>query len=163
MIELRKIDHDNFRAVVKLKLAEGQENYVASNIYSLAEAYVDVMNCEKPPMPFAIYNDDELVGFTMMEHNDIDDDEYLYTEFGDKTTYNFFRFMIDEAHQGKGLGRQAMVKILDYLKSFPQGKVDSISLSYEPTNEVARKLYASLGFVETGHIEDNEMLARLAL
>ncbi|MCL2376559.1 MAG: GNAT family N-acetyltransferase [Defluviitaleaceae bacterium] len=75
----------------------------------------------------------------------------------------FFCFMIYEAHQGKGLGRQAMVKILEFLRTFPQGEVDSITLLYEPTNEVARGLYASLGFVETGHIEDGEVVARLGL
>ena len=163
MIELRKITHDNWHAVRNMKIAKGQEKFVAPNLYSLAEAYVDMTNNEKPPMPFAIYSDDELVGFTMMEYCEVDEDEMLYENYGDTSTYNFFRFMIDEKHQGKGLGREAMIKILEFLKTFPQGEVNSISLSYEPTNEVARKLYASLGFIETGHLEDGEMVARLGL
>ena len=163
MIELRKITRDNFGAVLKLKLADGQENFVASNIYSLAEAYVDSTNSEKPPMPFAIYNGEEVIGFTMMEFEEIDEDEFIFQTFGDKTIYNFFRFMIDEKHQGKGFGRQAMKKVLEFLQTNPQGKADAIFLSYEPTNEVAKKLYESLGFVETGHIEDGEMVARLGL
>jgi len=163
MIELRKITHDNWTKVAGLKLAEGQENFVAPNLYSLAEAYVDTTNNDDPPMPFAIYSNDELVGFAMMEFCELDEDEMLYEKYGDKSTYNFFRFMIDERHQGRGLGREAMVKILEFLKTFPQGKADSISLSYEPTNETARKLYSSLGFAETGHLMDGEMVARLGL
>jgi len=163
MIELRKITKDNFGTVLKLKLAEGQNKFVASNIYSLAEAYVELTNSEKPALPFAIYNDDEVVGFAMMQYEKIDADEFLFTNYGDSAVYCFFRFMIDAKHQRKGYGRQAMAKILEYLKTFPQGEVSAISLSYEPTNEVARKLYASFGFVETGHLEDGEMVARLGL
>ena len=37
---------------------------------------------------------------------------------------------------------------LEYMHSFPCGKADSIWLSYEPENEIAKKLYASFGFVE---------------
>ena len=89
MIQLRKIDHDNFHAVLKLKLDSAQENWVASNIYSLAEAYVDHTNNDKPPMPFAIYNDDEVIGFAMMEYCDIkdDDDEPLWIRFKDKAIF----------------------------------------------------------------------------
>jgi len=168
MIELRKVDRDNWDDVIKLKVAKHQENFVASNIYTLAEAYIELTDSEPedadyPPMIFAIYKDDVLVGFTAMEQDEPDEDEYVYETFGDKAVYNFFRFMIDEQFQGKGYGREAMVKILEYLKSFPQGEVDAIVLSYEPENDVARKLYESLGFVETGHIEDGEMVARLGL
>jgi diamine N-acetyltransferase len=34
------------------------------------------------------------------------------------------------------------------------------ALSYEPENTVARQLYASLGFVETGERADDEFVAR---
>ena len=37
---------------------------------------------------------------------------------------------------------------LEYMYSFPCGKADSIWLSYKSENEVAKKLYASFGFVE---------------
>ncbi|MCL2620139.1 MAG: GNAT family N-acetyltransferase [Defluviitaleaceae bacterium] len=163
MIELRKIDHDNFEGVLALKLPKEQQKFVAPNIYSLAEAYKDLTNNEKPPMPFAIYHGEELIGFTMMEFCELEEGDHFFDDFGDKNIYNFFRFMIDESHQGKGYGRQAMVKIMEFLKTQPQGKADSISVCYEPTNEVSRKLYTSLGFVETGHIDDGEVIARFVL
>ena len=36
----------------------------------------------------------------------------------------------------------------------------SFALSYQPENTAARALYASLGFVETGEQEDDEVVAR---
>ncbi|MFT3894608.1 MAG: hypothetical protein QM730_23510 [Anaerolineales bacterium] len=39
----------------------------------------------------------------------------------------------------------------------------AVGISYEPDNDVARKLYASLGFVETGQILFDEVEAVLNL
>ena len=36
-------------------------------------------------------------------------------------------------------------------------------LSYEPENETARRLYASYGFVETGEMDGEEVIAVLRL
>ncbi|MCL2575981.1 MAG: GNAT family N-acetyltransferase [Defluviitaleaceae bacterium] len=163
MIELRKVTHDNFDDILKLKLPKEQERFVAPNIFTLAEAYKDLINNDKPPMVFAINKDDEVIGLCAMEFNDIDDDEILYEKFGDTTTYNFFRFMIDEKHQRKGYGKQALEKIIDFLKTQPQGKACSITVCYEPDNEVAKKMYFALGFEETECEENGEMIARLAL
>ena len=37
---------------------------------------------------------------------------------------------------------------LDYIRTWPCGKAKYCWLSYEPENDVARKLYQSFGFVE---------------
>ena len=42
-------------------------------------------------------------------------------------------------------------------------RIKEVSISYEPENEGARKLYASLGFAETGEIVDDETVAVLKL
>ncbi len=52
---------------------------------------------------------------------------------------------------------------LDFIKSFPCGKAEYCWLSYEPENEVARKLYRSFGFVETGERDGEEIVAVLRL
>ena len=64
--------------------------------------------------------------------------------------------MIDHKYQGKGFGKQAMQKVIEFLRLFPQGKADAMYLSYWQTNEAARGLYASVGFVETGEIWDGQ-------
>ena len=42
-------------------------------------------------------------------------------------------------------------------------KVEYCWLSYEPENEVARKLYHSFSFTETGDMDGNEIIAILKL
>ena len=158
-IELREITWDNVDNVVGLEVEESQKGYVYPNGYSLAHAYVSTKD-EYPEIPFAIYHDETLVGFTLMNFYPADENEY---ENDEEACYYISRFMIDKKYQGKGFGRQGMEKVLAFLKTFPQGKAGSIYLSYEPVNAVAIKLYASLGFVETGQIDNGETVARLVL
>ena len=50
-----------------------------------------------------------------------------------------------------------------FIRTFPCGKADYCALSYEPENEVAAKLYHSMGFVENGEMDDDEIVAVLKL
>jgi diamine N-acetyltransferase len=54
-----------------------------------------------------------------------------------------------------------MKQVLDVFRA--NGQIKNVGISYEPENEAARKLYASLGFVEPGEIMDGETLAVLNL
>ena len=156
MVELRKITYDNFNKCIKLEPNEEQKNYVASNIYSIAEAYVALTNNECIPMPYALYNDDIMVGFIMLSYGEDDKNK-------DENVYGIWRFMIDKKYQGKGYGKEAMEKVLELIKTFPHGKASTVYLSYEPENIVAKSLYASFGFEETGEIEEEEAVAKLVL
>ena len=71
--------------------------------------------------------------------------------------------MIDRAFQKKGYGKEAVSLALDFIRTFPCGKADICWLSYEPENIVARRLYASFGFVETGETDGEELIAVLKL
>ncbi|MBU5676891.1 GNAT family N-acetyltransferase [Alkaliphilus sp. MSJ-5] len=156
MIELRKITYDNFDECIKLEPNEEQKSYVASNIRSLAQAYVSLTNNECIPMPYAIYDNDIMVGFIMLSYNKADEND-------DENTYWVWRLMIDKRYQGKGYGKETMIKALELIRTFPYGKASVVYLSYEPDNVVAKTLYASLGFVETGKIEYGELVAKLVL
>jgi len=156
MIELQKITFDNFDECIKLETTEEQKSFVASNIRSLAQAYVALTNNECIPMPYAIYANELMVGFIMLSYAKADENQ-------DEDAYWVWRFMIDKGYQGKGYGKEAMLKALELIKTFPHGKVSAVYLSYELDNVVAKKLYASLGFMETGKIEEGEMIAKLAL
>jgi len=156
MIKLEKITHNNFQEVLNIKLTDTQNDCVNSSIYCLAEAYVDIINNEKPPMLFAIYNNGEVIGLVEMGFYELKKDSFLWKEFGDKYTYEVNTFLIDERYQGKGFGKEAMNKVIEFLRTFPQGEADSITLSYWMTNDAARRLYASMGFVETGDVWDGE-------
>jgi diamine N-acetyltransferase len=156
MIELRKITGDNFNECIKLETNEEQKNFVASNIRSLAQAYVALTNNECIPMPYAIYANDIMVGFIMLSYNEADSSN-------DENTYWVWRFMIDKRYQGKGYGKETMEKAIELIRTSPYGKVSTVFLSYEPENEVAKTLYASFGFVETGKIEYDQLIAKLIL
>jgi diamine N-acetyltransferase len=69
--------------------------------------------------------------------------------------------MVDEKFQSKGYGRFGMQKMPEIFRA--EERVKEVSISYEPENDVARKLYASLGFVETGRIIEDEVEAVLKL
>jgi len=71
------------------------------------------------------------------------------------------RLMVDDKYQGKGYGRFGMEKMLEIFRT--EKDVKAVGISYELENEVARKLYASLGFKETGEIVEKEVVAELRL
>jgi diamine N-acetyltransferase len=65
--------------------------------------------------------------------------------------------VIDAAAQGVGVGRAT---VMAFLRRFSQDGSVNVALSYSPDNTIARKLYADIGFVETGEMEDDEIVAR---
>jgi len=77
--------------------------------------------------------------------------------------YSLWRFMIDQRYQRMGYGRQALAEVLAYIRTFPCGPAKVCWLSYEEENHVARQLYASFGFEETGDRDGNEVIAAMTL
>ena len=161
-IKLVTVTTGNYDALIDLEVNEPQKEFVASNIYSLAEAYAN--NAEgRFAQPFGIYAGDVPVGFLMIGYDFREwDDEIPYFS---KDGYLIWRLMIDKAYQGKGYGREAIRLALDYIRTFPAGKAEYCWLSYEPENEVAKQLYGSFGFVEAPEFykEGDEMPAVLKL
>ena len=170
-ITLEKITYKNYiETIWRLKVKRCQKDFVASNNNSLAEAYVAITNgCVA--LPFAICNNNKPIGFLMIgygmsEDEDLEGEDPAFIEMV-KKSYCLWRFMIDKRYQGKGYGKKAMELALDYIRTFPCGKADICWLSYEPENEVAKKLYSSFGFIEQPQFykggEGEEMPAFLKL
>ncbi len=145
-IRLEKVNDENFIDLMQLKVAESQRDYVASNTVSMAQAYAAISS-GRFVQCFGIYDGDTAVGFAMIGHRS---EEYEGMAEVYRRSYYLWRFMIDEKHQGKGLGRDALKLLLDYVKTFPDGEEDSWSTSYDGDNEAAKHLYASFGFVPNG-------------
>ena len=133
----------NFSAVVGLTVTPEQADFVAPNLYSIAEAAI-----EPTWTPLAIYAEDDIVGFAL---------------FGRDETGRWWimRYMIDAQHQGKGYGTAALPVLIGLMVE-RHGFVE-ISLDYSPGNDVAERLYARMGFVPTGEVEGGEIEARLGL
>lgn len=145
-VELRDITSENWYACVRLKVAPDQEQFVASNVFSLAQS-----KFEPESVPLAVYDGDTMVGFVMYHPEDYELAKIWYIE----------RLMVGQQYQGKGYGRAAMEALIARLKAIPG--YTAILISFVPDNAAAQKLYASLGFEDTGEIEEGEVVYRLAL
>lgn len=141
-IELREITMENFRQCIRLEVADHQRGFVASNMYSLAEAKADGVS-----NPLAVYSGGSMVGFTM------------YWFDAESGTGYIDRLMVAAGHQRRGYGRATMREVIRRLRETAGCR--RIRTSFEPTNEVARSLYLSLGFRETGEVDEGETVAVL--
>ena len=153
MIHLEKITTDNVWAVTKLKVSPNQENFVAPNLVSLAEAYA-ITSSGFPIFPLAIYDDHTLVGFTMISYGKYEEDDISIAP----NNYGICRLMIAQEYQHQGYGRSAMEKILEFIQTFPAGKAEYCFLSYEPENTLAQQFYASFNFEDTDLTDHGELV-----
>lgn len=153
MPEIRPVTKDNWKELIRLKVREDQTHFVASNLYSIAESkFGDEFEGHWDLYPFGIYDDENTpVGFLMYGYNFAHPKQQAFIQ----------RLMVDQSHQGKGYGRFGMEKVLETFRA--DDRIQEVGISYEPENEAARKLYASLGFQETGEILFGEVVAILRL
>ncbi|MBR6186242.1 MAG: GNAT family N-acetyltransferase [Clostridia bacterium] len=161
-IHLEKLTWDTVDGVLKLRVKKEQKGFVASNSDSLIDAYFAATEEKFPVYPLGIYLGKKPVGFLMIGY----DCPWAKGCYGLPADYYYiWRLMIDKRYQGNGYGKEALGQALAFIRSFPCGKADYCWLSYEPENEVARKLYLSVGFEEKPELwkEDMEMPAVLKL
>lgn len=144
MVTLVEIDRYNYLHVMDLAVAPEQKPFVATNQYSLAQAYV-----QPECVPLALYAENKPVGFAM------------YCLDTDDRQYWIFRLMIDQRYQGRGYGRAAMLLLIDRIRSEMDEAHDRIYISFEPENKIAKSLYESLGFVPDGRRAYGEIVYRL--
>ena len=154
-VSIRPVDKENWNELVRLKVREDQKNFVASNVYSIAEAQFGYDEKDGRGhwdfYSYGIYDGDTPVGFLMYGIN------YDYPE----TQGLIVRLMVDENHQGRGYGKVGMEKVLEIFRA--DRRIQNAIITYAPENEGARKLYASLGFEETGEMMEGETVAVLRL
>jgi diamine N-acetyltransferase len=141
---LRPITDDNLRAVLRLKVAPEQEQFVASNPVSLAQAHFN-----KYAWYRAIYADETPVGFMM-----------LYDDPA-KPEYFLWRLMIDARYQGHGFAWRAVQQLVDYVRTRPGAK--ELLVSHGQGEGSPAWFYARLGFTYTGEEDDGELIMRLPL
>ncbi len=160
MLRLEKVNGKNVWEILKLTVSESQKSFVASNEVSIIEAYTAITG-NGHAFPSGIYDGDKPVGFLMIGF-DVDD-YWIDAPAIAKGNYNLWRLMIDKAYQNRGFGKEAVQLALNFIKSFPCGEAEYCWLSYEPENAVARQLYRSFGFEETGERDGEELIATLKL
>lgn len=136
MIYLCEITKDNLDSVLALEVFDHQKAFVPSTAASLAQAYV----YKEKAFPFAVYADNILVGFIMLGYYEA------------RNQYTLWKFLIDKKYQNKGYGKEALKQGIQYLQNTFHAK--EIYTGVSIGNELAKHVYKSLGFEETGLVEN---------
>ena len=145
-VSLREVTEKTVISVCMLSdtLAGPQRKMVAPNAVSIAQAYF-----AKHAWFRAIYAEETLVGFLMLDDNpDIPD-------------YFLWRLMIATPYQGRGYGRQAVQQLIEYVKTRPGAR--ELRVSCGEGEGSPEGFYRALGFERTGEMEEDEVVLRLAL
>ncbi|MYE88861.1 GNAT family N-acetyltransferase [Candidatus Poribacteria bacterium] len=143
-VSLREITQETVNSILNLRVAKAQEQFVASNAVSIAQAYFSEEAWFR-----AIYADETPVGFLML------------SDQPDKGEYYLWRFMVDAQHQGKGYGRRALELLIEHVKTRPNAK--EFFLSHVPGPGSPEGFYRQLGFEHTGEKAGEELVMKLTL
>jgi diamine N-acetyltransferase len=143
-VTLREITADTLGPVLRLETAGHQGKFVAPNSVSIAQAHFSDQAWFR-----AIYANETPVGFVMLDLDVV------------KPEYWVWRFMIDQAHQGKGYGREAIIQVIEHVRNLP--RAITLRLSYVPGEGNPSPFYRKVGFIDTGEEEEGEKLMELAL
>ncbi len=145
MINLKNLDRENWIQCARLSLDESQKDYVAPNVYSIAESKVEEHYC-----PRVICSNDRVIGFLMY---------CVEVDSPDETLFWLFRFMIDKNNQAKGYGTVALQIAIDEMVIKGAKRIRTM---YKSSNNIAGKLYKEMGFQETGeHDECGDIILEL--
>jgi diamine N-acetyltransferase len=142
VVSLREITDENREAVLALRIAASQARYVSSVANSLEEARETP---EGNPWYRAIYADGEPVGFVMLSWNVTPDPPRIIGP------WFLWKLLIDERHQGRGYGREAVKLVADIARD--QGAAELLT-SYVSGERTPEPFYRRLGFVPTGEQDE---------
>lgn len=145
IVTLREIDNKNVGAVLALQVTEYQDEFVARNTRSLAQAYAVGARA----WARAVYADEVPVGFVMLSVDP------------ETPRYYLWRYMIDRRYQGMGFGRRALDLVVDHVRTLPGAT--ELFLSYVPGEGSPKTFYEKCGFRDTGVQHGSEFEMRLGL
>ncbi|SCG36249.1 GNAT family N-acetyltransferase [Micromonospora inositola] len=142
-VTLRSVDDGNWRAVADVAPRDDQRDWVPA----LAARYLVLTMRSDVWTSLAVVADEAVVGHVMWG---VDDDGSRWIG----------GLVIDAAEQDRGVGRAAVRTLADWLAAQDGGH--PVRLSYHPDNTAAARLYESMGFVPTGAMEGDEVVAELS-
>lgn len=140
-VVLRPVDASNWRAVADVAPRPDQARWVTP-----VTRYLCLCLYDRVWQPLAVEVDDVVVGFVMWGLDDAEGSHWIGG------------LVIDASHQGRGLGRATVTALLERFEGLDGHREAALTIA--PDNSPARRLYASLGFVETGEVSEDELVAR---
>jgi diamine N-acetyltransferase len=150
LVSLRPITAETVRTITSLSVSDSQQGFVAPNAVSLAQALFAPEAWYR-----AIYLGDEPVGFVMLE------DDSLRSPRPENPEVGVWRFMVDARFQGRGIGRAALLQVIEHVRS--KGLFETLQLSYVPGPGCPEPFYLGLGFRHTGKIDNDEIILEYPL
>jgi GNAT superfamily N-acetyltransferase len=128
--------------LVKLRARPDQADFVSPVAVTLADSLL----CEGSE-PMAILLEDRPIGFYRLEESvrSIAGHDMDYAALGLRS------FLIDEAWQGRGLGRTVMDAVIADVQARHRD-IEALVLTVNCRNAVALALYLRAGFVDTGEL-----------
>lgn len=139
MITLQPITENNLFIAAALKVHPEQQKFVSTASMILARAYA----CRyKRAVCWGIYEEKTMVGLAM-----------LHDMIEEPACYHLCQFLIDEKHQGKGYGREALRLVLSECRK--EGKFTHVEVCVKKENKVAISLYEKAGFRDCGYTDPN--------
>lgn len=141
-IKFIPVDESNYHEVKQLHISDKQKGSVESVEECFKEA--EQFSLWRPT---AIADGDQLIGFAMYG---------LWINEGEQGRVWLDRFFIDEHFQGKGYAKPVLKHLIQRI--FDEYGYDKLYLSVYETNEVAIKIYESLGFKFNGELDINNEL-----
>lgn len=147
-IQLRPVDSDNIADVVRIRVTEAQEQFVAPVVNSLAEAYVN----QATAWPRAVFSDDVAVAFVMGAFDPEAEPDFFRC--------GIWRLNVAADHQGKGYGRFAVESVLDEARR--RGEVRATVL-WVPGEGGPEGFWRSMGFEPTGEDFYGQTVAEIFL
>lgn len=134
-LSFREITEENYRDVLKIRQTKEQEEkkYVANVVYSLADAWL--YRNDGMTHPYAIYRQETLVGFILIEE-DTEDNQYF-----------IWRMIIDEKYQHQGIGSAVVDLAIEKTRAHPQ--LEKVVADYVEGHDIMKKILIKKGFVQT--------------
>lgn len=135
---MKKEDEFNFvnSSGILIHLTEAQKGQISS--YETIQKMIG----QSDILAYDIYKKSELVGFAMLRK---------YSETG----YFLWDYAIDLKVQNNGFGTEALICLMDYMKS--KFHASELSTTYLWGNEIAKHLYEKVGFVETDVVDEDDI------
>lgn len=147
-IHIQPVTRKNWEQAMALQVKEDQRSFTPAVAISLAKIAIKPDGDHVTYLPFAIYENEQMIGFIMHAY-----------EQGTSDMYWINGFLIDEKHQGKGYGKAALGEMMRWITNrFTECR--EIRLTVHKDNS-ARDLYLRAGFQPTGEFfgENEEVMS----
>ncbi|MBE6989556.1 MAG: GNAT family N-acetyltransferase [Ruminococcaceae bacterium] len=139
MIKLFDVNEQNWLDIAGLTVRDDQRRFLDSALGIVARGYA-YRSCRASVIGIA--EDGQIIGVALIRGLD-----------ETPACYDLQQFMIDRRFQGRGLGTEALCRILTQLAG--ERRYDCVEVCVHRDNRAALRMYESVGFIDTGYVDED--------